>query len=160
MLSRNIGYNKLESQITIFPIALTNESSKFLNLIESSSQEGAAHNSFGNENNIHQKFITYKTYGTSIDNIIEKKILPMPNYIKIDVDGIEENILQGGIKNLSNKELLEISIEINENDTRKFDEIKKIFFKSKFTIKQKKHNIKYHSLKGSENTFNYIFKKN
>ena len=159
VLSRNIGCNKLEKQITIFPIALTNKVNNFLNLLESSSQEGSAHNSFGRHNNINQHFISYKTYGTSIDYIIEKKILPIPNYIKIDVDGIEESILQGGIKYLSNKELLEVSIEINENEVKKFNKIKNIFFKSKFKIKHKKHNHKFLNVTGSENTFNYIFKK-
>ena len=35
----------------------------------------------------------YNLYGTSINSLIANKILQIPNYIKIDVDGIEHLIL-------------------------------------------------------------------
>ena len=42
-----------------------------------------------------KKTSSFQTYGISIDNLIEKNILPLPNLIKIDVDGNEFNILKG-----------------------------------------------------------------
>ena len=33
--------------------------------------------------------MSYQTLGTSINYLIDNKILEVPNYIKIDVDGIE-----------------------------------------------------------------------
>ena len=36
---------------------------------------------------------SYKIYGTSIDFIIKNKIIDFPDYVKIDVDGIEDKIL-------------------------------------------------------------------
>ena len=38
----------------------------------------------------------YRLFGTSIDDLIMNKILEVPNYIKIDVDGIEHLILGVG----------------------------------------------------------------
>ena len=46
-----------------------------------------------------KKTSSFQTYGISIDNLIEKNILPLPNLIKIDVDGNEFNILKGLEKN-------------------------------------------------------------
>ena len=57
----------------------------------------------------------YKLFSTNIDQIIEDKILEIPDYIKIDVDGIEHLILKGGLSVLKNPKILEIQIEINEN---------------------------------------------
>ena len=55
----------------------------------------------------------YKIFGTSIDYLIENKNLDVPNYLKIDVDGIEHKILQGASKLLSSDKAY-ILIEINE----------------------------------------------
>ena len=159
ILTRNISINRLEKKINIFPIALTNERNIFLELAESSLEEGSAHNNYGVNDNKQIKKIAYKTYGTSIDAILEEKILPIPNYIKIDVDGIENKILEGGRKFLAKKEILEVSIEINENDKIKFNEIINFFKNANFEIKYKKHNIDFHKIPGSENIFNYVFKK-
>ena len=42
-------------------------------------------------------------FGASVDYLIEKNILKIPNYIKIDVDGAEDKILSGGLKFLVKK---------------------------------------------------------
>ena len=44
----------------------------------------------------------------TINYLLENKILSLPNYIKIDVDGIEHLILQGADKFLSKEELKSI----------------------------------------------------
>ena len=47
--------------------------------------------------------------------------MPLPDYIKIDVDGIEHKIIEGCNKILKNKKLSSLLIEINEN--RKEDQL-------------------------------------
>ena len=54
--------------------------------------------------------------------------MPFPDHIKIDVDGIENKIIEGGSKTLRNPQLKSILIEINSN--RKED--KKIIDKLKY----------------------------
>ena len=46
--------------------------------------------------------------------LIENKFLEIPDHIKIDVDGIEHLILEGGNRVLNNKKIKSFSIEINE----------------------------------------------
>ena len=48
---------------------------------------------------------SYKIYGTSIDFIIKNKIIDFPDYVKIDVDGIEDKILNSAQSLLKSKKL-------------------------------------------------------
>ena len=52
--------------------------------------------------------------GTSAEYIIKNKLSNIPNYVKIDVDGIEHNILKD-LEFLSHQKLKSIQVEINEN---------------------------------------------
>ena len=97
--------------------------------------------------------------GNNINFLIEQNILTIPNYIKIDVDGIEFLILRGANKYLSHKNLKEILIELNEHNKVEFNRIKnikKIIFNF---IKNKEMNC-FHETKASKGIYNYIFKKN
>ena len=38
---------------------------------------------------------SYNTISVSLNYLVDKKIIPIPNYIKIDVDGLELDILDG-----------------------------------------------------------------
>ena len=54
------------------------------------------------------------------------KCIKVPNYIKIDVDGIEHLILEGADQYLSHKNLISISVEINENFKDQYETTHKI----------------------------------
>ena len=102
----------------------------------------------------------YNLLGTSMNYFIQNSILNIPDYIKIDVDGIEHLILEGGDKFLSNEKVKSLSIEINENFIDQFEKIKKFMDKYKFKILHKKQNADL-LLEGSkfDKTYNYIFTK-
>jgi FkbM family methyltransferase len=164
ILSRNISINKLENKIKICQFPLTNAINSFLLMKEGGFEEGSALNSFGvnyNYNkNIYRSNYQYKIYGTSINYLLDANILKMPNYIKIDVDGIEDLILEGANKYLINPKLKSLSIEINENFPKQMNKILYIMNKNKFKIFNKKNNFKNFNDEKSEefkNTFNYIF---
>ena len=53
----------------------------------------------------------------SLDEIIRLLKLPIPKYLKIDVDGAERDILKGGEKTLSGGAVKEIFIELNESSS-------------------------------------------
>ena len=76
----------------------------------------------------------YKILGTTIKNLLDNNILEIPNYIKIDVDGIEHLILEGGNKFLSNRKIKSISIEVNENFKVQYDNVLKIMKEFEFKI--------------------------
>ena len=56
-------------------------------------------------------------YISKADDIIKNKIFPIPNFIKIDVDGHERKILSGSNDLFSREELLAIMIELEYVDS-------------------------------------------
>lgn len=79
---------------------------------------GGAHNSSGSnityDGKFMENFVTSSQITISSDLLAEVFQLPTPNYIKIDVDGIEKIILQGALKSLS--KATGILIEVDEKD--------------------------------------------
>ena len=164
VLSRNISINNLFDRIKIFTVPLTKGENKFLIMKEGEFQEGGALNSFGENFDFEgKKFLpkmNYQIYGTNINYLIGNKILDIPDYIKIDVDGIEHLILEGGNKYLNNKKIKSLSIEINENFTKQHEKVIEIMKKNDFKILHKKHNedlFKNDPYNKFIRTFNYIF---
>ena len=164
VLSRNISINNLFDRIKIFTAPLTKGENKFLIMKEGEFQEGGALNSFGENFDFKgKKFsskMNYQIYGTNINYLIDNKILDIPDYIKIDVDGIEHLILEGGNKYLSNKKIKSLSIEINENFTEQHEKVIEIMKKNDFKILHKKRNedlFKNDPYSKFNRTFNYIF---
>ena len=162
VLTRNVSINKLENNIKVFPLPLTNKDNQFQIMNESDFIEGGSLNSFGEKFNFEGKIfenkMNYQILGTSINYLIENNTLEIPDYIKIDVDGIEHFILEGASKYLENKKIKSLSIEINENFKEQYIKVMEIMKKSNFKVLHKKHNkdlipaeSKYSKI------FNYIF---
>ena len=162
VLSRNISINNLENKIQIVPIPLTNKENKFLMMKEHQFIEGGALNSFGEsfgfDGKDFQSDMNYKLFGTTINYLLDNNILEIPDFIKIDVDGIEHLILEGASKHLRNKKIKSLSIEINENFEHQYEKVLDIMKKNEFKILHKKHNDETLD-KNSKfiKTFNYIF---
>ena len=162
-LSRNISINNLENRIKIFTNPLSNKTDEFSEMRETQFIEGGALNSFGENYNFEGKefksLMTYQLMGKSINSILDNKILEVPSYIKIDVDGIEHLILKGAEKYLNHNNLLSLSIEINEDFTKQFQEVLKIMKDSNFKVLYKKHNEEMfkQGVSSYANTYNYVF---
>ncbi len=160
-LGRNIYINKLQNKISIFQLPLGLISNKFEKMLETSIYEGGALSSFGLQKDFKGKKInsinSYSILGTSLDDAVKKKILKIPDYIKIDVDGIEHLILLGFKKNLKNKKIKSILIEVNENYNEQFRNITKILKNSGFVLKQKEQSKISEINPDNKNTFNYIY---
>ena len=163
VLSRNISINNLQERIKIFQMPVAEQGNSFQILDESEFIEGWSMNTFGKGIDFKgDKIISknnYKIFGTNLDFLIENKILLIPDYIKIDVDGIEHLILKGGQNFLADSKIKSVLIEINENFKEQYDEALKVLKNSNFSIISKNKNENFSSEKFS-NTFNYIFKKN
>ncbi len=165
ILTRNIFINKLNKKIKIFQLPLGNDSNKFANFSESIFIEGASHNSFNYNLNFEGKsFLAnneYQIFGTSIASILEQGILNLPDYIKIDVDGIEHLILTGAGKYLKEKKIKSIQIEVNENYKQQFNSIIDFMKENKFSLNYKKRNENLPIYKDSKfsKTYNYFFEK-
>lgn len=62
---------------------------------------------------VHSQYVIKET----LDGLISKYQLPFPDYIKIDVDGSEADVLEGAAKTLHNPTTKGVFIEIMEPDT-------------------------------------------
>lgn len=105
ILAKNISLNKLSDKITIMPFPLNDKMGEgVLNM--SSDEYGGAMSSFdktyGSDGKEFDVIFSYSMFSFSLDDMVEKLYLNYPDYIKIDVDGIEHIILTGGTKILSN----------------------------------------------------------
>jgi len=163
VLSRNVSINKLENKVKVCPFALTNKENEFLVMQEGVFVEGGALNSFGEsfdfEGNKFDAVHNYQTYGTTINYLLASKILLVPNYIKIDVDGLEHFILEGGDKFLSDSRLKSISVEINENFALQCETIKMYMDQFGFVFRHKKHSELFAGDGAFSNSYNYVFDK-
>ena len=164
ILTRNISINNLEKKIKVVSIPLTNKENIFQEMKEGQFVEGGALNSFGEKFDFEGKefkpTMKYNLLGTTINYFLENSILDIPDYIKIDVDGIEHLILEGGDKFLNDKKVKSLSIEINENFKEQYDKVLNLMNKYEFKLLHKKHNDDTFSEQSKfKNTYNYIFKK-
>ena len=163
VLSRNISINDLENKIKINQFPLTNKSKGFQLMMESDFREGGALHSFGKNIDFQGKKINiknnYTIYGFNIDFLINTLEFKIPNYIKIDVDGLEHVILEGANKVLSNENLRSLLIEINENYNEQLKSVKNIMQKYNFKLIGKEQSKFIKISEPFKNSFNYIFSR-
>ena len=57
-----------------------------------------------------------KPFGTTIDAFASSHDFPIPNYIKIDVDGIGKEVIKGARNTLSNEAVRSVLIEVRPDD--------------------------------------------
>ena len=116
LLAKNTFLNGLNEKVTIIPLALndTNGSNSFnLSNLERGGALSTFNKSFdqnGEQMNVEFK---YSILGVTGDFLLEKLNFPQPDYIKIDVDGIEHLILKGIINLLPN--VKSILVEISDD---------------------------------------------
>jgi FkbM family methyltransferase len=121
LLFRNIQTNNLQEKITIVPLSLSNKSQiENFYMQEGDNIWGGAHNSSGSNKSQDgtemQKFKTSSQMALSLDDLINVFNLPTPSHIKIDVDGLEDRVLQGGLNTLGNTKSVLIEIDAKNTD--------------------------------------------
>ncbi|EKR00568.1 methyltransferase FkbM domain protein [Leptospira borgpetersenii serovar Castellonis str. 200801910] len=101
--------------------------------------------------NCKQAVISY-----SIDFFVESFKPPFPNYIKIDVDNIEDKIVKGGLKTISNPKVKSVLIELDDNEVEYVKKVLQMMKKVGFSNYEKKHAPMFENSKFSS-FYNYIF---
>ena len=114
MLAANCEINRFEDRVRCVLAGVGR--SKSIACLAASQFAGAASFGFGGK-----KAQAYDGRQASIvltiDQLVEEFGLPCPNYIKIDVPGLSEEILAGAARTLQRPELRELHIEAREDST-------------------------------------------
>lgn len=114
-LSKNIYLNHCQGNIIPLYIALSNKT-EIGKLNYSSLTPGTALHALGvptdQHGNTFQPVYEQPILSFAIDDFVERFNIQPPNHIKLDVDGIEFEILQGANNTLSNSKLVSILVEV------------------------------------------------
>jgi FkbM family methyltransferase len=116
ILNKNIDINKLDDKVMAFCLAFNNNSCMdYFHLHNTNA--GAALHSFGvsvdGKGNLFVAKFKQGMLAMTIDDFIINFKPPFPNYMKIDVDGLEDKIIYGSRNTLMNSDLKSLCIELN-----------------------------------------------
>lgn len=157
LLARNIFLNNLVKQATIVPLALADELSiSALNM--TSTEWGGALSTFGQsygqDGQSLNKIFEFQTIGLSMVDAMSLLNIPQPDYIKMDVDGIEHLILKGGGPVLRN--VKSVLVEINEEFEKQFMDSARYLREAGLVMKEKRHADMFNN-SAYRNSYNQIW---
>lgn len=161
ILCKNINLNNLNEKITVMPLPIS-DSIKHSKFRFSSLVKGGAISTFGEKFTYDgtklNSIFEYVTTGISINEILKYFKFPKPDYLKIDVDGIEHLILSGGGDIL--REVKEILVEVDEKFDKQFHQVNNILNNSGFKLIKKNFASNAKRKASDKQIFNQIWKKN
>jgi FkbM family methyltransferase len=161
LLNSNIEKNSLHHIISAYCLAFS-EKTEIGSFYMSSSEAGSALNSFGEavdwqgkpfDPKMRQGMIAF-----AIDDFIKQFAPPLPNHLKIDVDGIEPLILRGASSLLSKESLLSLQIELDFGNEMHADTVIELLKKFGFKVISKRHAEMFENSEYS-NLYNVLFKR-
>lgn len=116
LLARNVFLNRLHERITLVPLALNDRLGPNAFRM-TSTRWGGALSTFGERFDQHggrlDDIFEYRMLGLSMADAVTLLQIPQPQYIKIDVDGLEHFILRGGTAVLAGAR--SVLIEVDDN---------------------------------------------
>ncbi len=160
LLNKNIFLNQLQDRVTAFNFAIA-ESNGFERLQISQMVAGSALHSLDADSGFDgHAFSAVHTQGVqaySLDSLSENSEFGVPNHIKIDVDGLEPDIIAGSSRLLDNPSVKSILIELNtEVDT---DLALKKSIESHGFVCARQYRAEMFIGSAYENIYNFTFKR-
>jgi FkbM family methyltransferase len=160
LLARNIFLNGLTSSITTVALPLcTRLSESTLNM--TTTAWGGALSSFGADYGFDgqtlRRVFEFRTVGLSMDECAAKLALPQPQFIKMDVDGIEHLILQGGEQIL--RQVRSVSVEINDAFTEQAQDCARLLTAAGLRLVGKAHSDMIEHNPTFNTTFNQVWER-
>ena len=92
---------------------------------------------FGQDGNPLEKFFEFTMIGLTMVDAMNLLKIPAPEYIKIDVDGIEQLVLKGGEGILNSVQ--SILIEVNDDFLEQREKVSQILLGARLVLKEKRH---------------------
>lgn len=118
LLNRNIFSNGLAGRVGAWPVALS-DGTAFDKLHLSQFVAGGSCHNFGEQVDCDGRPFTppfsQGCFAVPLDDLVEQHGFPAPDYIKIDVDGIEHKVVAGARRTLAGGQVRSVLIEINTN---------------------------------------------
>jgi len=114
LINETIDLNSLSSVTNVFPTALGDKNTT-AEIQISGSGSSLVPAFLGNTNKLPVREIPVAT----LDTIVQEKRIPEPDFIKIDVEGFEHQVLLGGLKTITNAHpvlFIEIARSLNSNN--------------------------------------------
>jgi FkbM family methyltransferase len=146
LLARNIFLNELTSKVVIVPLPLC-EGWALSTLNMTSTEWGGALSTFGQDygwdGRTLDRIFEFQTLGVSADEAMQMLQLPQPDYIKIDVDGIEHLVLRGATAVLRSAK--GVLIEVNDGFSEQADQCRSLLMESGLVLKEKRHSAMFSS---------------
>jgi len=125
VLSRNVQLNRLDGRMRAYCIAFA-ERTQLGVLNAASPSMGASLGHFGKAGERSpycgvESTVAQSVIGFSIDDFISQFDPPFPNHLKIDVDGLEIEILEGACATLHDSRLRSVLVELSLNRREEHD---------------------------------------
>lgn len=127
LLNSNIALNKLSGQVTAYPLALSDNSGASSLFLSEFSPGGSCH-SFGEQVGFDLKprgsAFAQGAFSVPLDQLVAAGSVPVPDHIKLDVDGFEHKVLAGAASTLKNPKVKSVLVELNTHLKEHQDAIK------------------------------------
>jgi len=118
LLNRNIAINDLEASVKAYCVALSDQRG-YSELHLSDFQVGGSCHSLGERVDFaHRPMRPAFSQGCvsdRLDDLVAAGVVPVPQYIKIDVDGIEPKVVAGARRTIADERVRSLLIETNQN---------------------------------------------
>jgi len=118
LLYKNIMLNGLSGRVTGFCAALADREEVSVLHLSDFGLGGSCH-SFGEKVDYHLRPHDFAyaqgCISTTLDALVGRGTLPVPNHIKIDVDGLEHKVLAGCRETLKDRRVKSVLVELNTN---------------------------------------------
>lgn len=126
LLNKNIFSNRLDKLVQAYPVALSDGMSFDKLHLSRFEIAGSCHN-FGEtidfDGREFRPGFSQGCLAVTLDSLVEQHGMPVPDHIKIDVDGIEHKVIAGARGTLRRPEVKSVLIEIN---TRREDHMETV----------------------------------
>ncbi len=118
LLNKNIVMNGLSGKVVAYCVALSDESA-FSRLYLGEFCAGGSCHTFGEklDHRLEPREAVYSqgSVSTTLDHLVGTGVVPVPDHIKLDVDGIEHRVINGCRILLADRRVKSVLIEINTN---------------------------------------------